>query len=404
MGMEALPESPFPELEELLPQLHGFASRPIPELNFFEAGGRGFAENPISDMMALFMGLGRGVPPWLAKALVQCLPPEITADCINQVDWQNVQVEREVCKDAEGEGTKRLDIVITTDSFVLGIENKVFANANHNPFSTYEQLLNERAEAAGGLPVLKCLTAPQKQVAGCPSDWPIISYGQLYEQALMQWGKESTAAPFGKWHVFYQEFLSHLNTVAHPEQGTLMDDAAQTFVKEHFSALRQAQTLLDEFDAAIGEQGYEAVCQGLEEDTQVKLGSATWDGEITKARRFFPASWGGKSQLVLGYRPDPDYAEDGMLGWFVRAYLHTEEFDFTKLRGSFESLPAISETDLAFYPKNTVTPKGTWTESKDRLLALDAWPSVYTHEGALKALEALTRWVNSYRKHPQASE
>jgi hypothetical protein len=389
-------ETPFSELKELLPRLHTFASRPTPELNFFEAGGRGFAENPISDMMALFMGGGCGVPPWLAKALVQCLPPESMADCIDQLDWRSVQVEREVCIDVEGEGSKRLDIVLTTDSFVLGIENKVFASASHNPFSIYEQLLTQRAEAAGGLTVLKCLTAPKKQVAGCPSDWPIISYGQLYEQALAQWGKESVAAPFGKWHVFYLEFLNHLNRVAHPELGTRMDDAAQTFVKEHFSTLQQAQILLEEFDKALDEQGREAVCLGLVEDTQIRLKSSTWGR--TKVRRFFPASWGGKSQVVLAYHPDQDYAEDGMLGWFVRAYLHADEFNFVQLRERFELLPALSETNLFFYPKNTNASKVTWTESKGKLLALDAWPSEYNHKGALVALEALARWVNSYAR------
>lgn len=401
--MEALPESPFPELEELLPQLHGFASRPIPELNFFEAGGRGFAENPISDMMALFMGLGRGVPPWLAKALVQCLPPEITADCINQVDWQNVQVEREVCKDAEGEGTKRLDIVITTDSFVLGIENKVFANANHNPFSIYEQLLNERAEAAGGLPVLKCLTAPKKQVAGCPSDWPIISYGQLYEQALMQWGKESTATPFGKWHVFYQEFLSHLNKVAHPEQGTLMDDAAQTFVKEHFSTLCQARNLLDEFDEMIGQQGSDAVCRGLGEAVEIRLGSNNWkwDGGVTRVKRFYPPTWDGKSHVIIGYYFTPEQNGEDGLNWFVRAYLHTDTFNQTDLQNRFKKLS--SSRNMEFYVKTDHNPAGTWTENQGKLFALDACPSEYNQAGTMKALQALVRWINKYRQNSSVS-
>lgn len=384
-------ETWFSALAELLPQLHGFASRPVPELNFFEAGGRGFSENPISDMMAIFMGGGRDVPAWLAKALVQCLPPDTIADCIAQVDWCNVQVEREASMDVEGEGSKRLDIVLTTNCFVLGIENKVFANANHNPFPIYEQLLNQRAEMAGGLPVFKCLTAPKRQVAGCPSDWPIVSYGALYSQALGQWGQESSATPFGKWHVFYMEFLSHLNRVAHPELGTRMNDAAQTFVKAHFSTLQQARTLLDEFDVAIGEQGREAVCRGLGEDTQIRPGSATWNSGATKVRRFFPASWGGKSQLVLAYHPDQEYAEDGMLGWFVRAYLHAEEFDFVQLREKFESLP---ETHPVFYPRNKNASKGAWTESKGKLLALDAWPATYSHAGALEALEALTDWLN----------
>lgn len=386
-------ETPFSELAELLPQLHTFASRPVPELNFFEAGGRGFAENPISDMMALFMGGGHGVPPWLAKALVQCLPPESTADCIDQVDWRSVQVEREVCIDVQGEGSKRLDIVLTTDSFVLGIENKVFASASHNPFPIYEQLLTQRAEAAGGLPVFKCLTAPKKQVAGCPSDWPIISYGQLYEQALAQWGKESIAALFGKWHVFYLEFLNHLNRVAHPELGTRMDDAAQTFVKEHFATLQQARTLLDEFDKTIGEQGREAVCRGLGEDVEIKPSFNTWpcDGGVVKVRRFYPSVWGGQSNVLLGYYFDADSGEDG-LSWFVRAYLHTSTLDHTKLRKKFE---AFSESkNLGFYPKVDYQPMGTWMENKGKLLALDAWPSAYNHKGALVALEALTRWID----------
>ena len=94
---------------------------------------------------------------------------------------------------------------------------------------------------------------------------------------------------------------------------------------------------------------------------------------------------------MLAYHPDQEYAEDGMLGWFVRAYLHAEEFDFVQLREKFESLP---ETHPVFYPRNKNASKGAWTESKGKLLALDAWPATYSHAGALEALEALTDWLN----------
>ena len=54
---------------KFIEQLKGISVEDDVEFNFFELGGSGYLENPTTDLMALFMGAQKMVPPWLLKAL-----------------------------------------------------------------------------------------------------------------------------------------------------------------------------------------------------------------------------------------------------------------------------------------------------------------------------------------------
>jgi len=106
---------------ELIEQLKALSVEQSRELNFFESGGAGYLENPTSDLLALFMGGQKTVPPWLLKALLCCLDEAIEVD---ELDFTSLEVVREA-RTVDG---KSLDILIRHDNFVVGIEHKVFRN------------------------------------------------------------------------------------------------------------------------------------------------------------------------------------------------------------------------------------------------------------------------------------
>ena len=385
------------ELEKLLEQLKSINLEPKPEANFFSMDGARLYENPVSDVMRIFMDANASGNAWLAKALFACLPKAQTENIsMNEEDWRSAEAVREdVCPEGG-----RLDIVITTNNFVLGVENKIFAGANHNPFKDYEKQLKKRAEEKN-LPKLWCITAPTDKVSGAPDDWPVISYAQLYQQALAAWGEESAAIPFGKWHVFYQEFLSYLNRIAHPELEKIMDNQTLNFIKQHYASLQKVPNLLDAFKETVSQKGKAIVSQALG-DGDIRVGWACWKDEDWEMQvvRFFPTRWGGESQVVIVYFPEDDYGQNGQLGWFVRAYLHVDEFDHAQVERDFLAITTEEEeTTLAFYRCDNWDSegKGIWKESNKRLLVLDAWPSKYSQEGAMEALEAFTKWLNGKR-------
>lgn len=117
-------------LSQLLDAIARLPEKPQGELNFFSSGGRGYLENPTSDLLALFMGATSQVPCWLSKAVLYCLAGRglMETSDLEQVDWHSVAAEREVAYKADqAEVSKRLDLLVEGNNFVLGIENKVYA-------------------------------------------------------------------------------------------------------------------------------------------------------------------------------------------------------------------------------------------------------------------------------------
>lgn len=68
---------------EFMQMLKGICVEDDIEFNFFELGGSGYLENPTTDLMALFMGAQKMVPPWLLKALLCCLDGSLDVDEID---------------------------------------------------------------------------------------------------------------------------------------------------------------------------------------------------------------------------------------------------------------------------------------------------------------------------------
>lgn len=74
---------------EFMQMLKGICVEDDIEFNFFELGGSGYLENPTTDLMALFMGAQKMVPPWLLKALLCCLDGSLDVD---EIDFTSLEL------------------------------------------------------------------------------------------------------------------------------------------------------------------------------------------------------------------------------------------------------------------------------------------------------------------------
>ncbi|HSD38700.1 MAG TPA: PD-(D/E)XK nuclease family protein [Rhodocyclaceae bacterium] len=363
------------------------------EPNFFELGGLGYLENPVSDLMAVFMGRDPHCPPWLSKALIGCLSARgfVDSSLLDDTDWSSITVERECAiRDEETDSHKRLDIVIATNTFVLGIENKVLSGASNNPFDIYDRLIAQRREERLAL---RCVLRPTTYSQDVPSSWPVISYAELTDSALARFGKELNKYPFSKWQVFYQEFLQHLETLAHPESAHTMNPETVKFATENFHLLRKAGEVLAQLESDLQQEGKEAVsaalaCRGQE--SALRTAVHQW-GDGTRAMRYYPAHWGGDSQVVLAYFEDIERAPEGGLCFYVNAYL-----DRSYVKHPLEELQAAFRHKMEHAPAHLFVSAGedfTWYESKNRLLTFSVWPAISTQSGAMAALASLATWV-----------
>ncbi|PHM61435.1 PD-(D/E)XK nuclease family protein [Xenorhabdus ishibashii] len=334
------------------------------EINFFASGGSGYLENPTSDLIALFMGNELGVPPWLLKALMQCL----NVDCdIDELDITSLEVIREA-RTSDG---KYLDILISHQDFIIGIEHKTISAIN-NPFESYDKHLNSLID--NNQIVYRCILAPDK-LSSLPVDkWPLINYSQLVTTARNRLGKDQVHDPFSKWNIFYTEFLNHLHELSGMNNTMVMNTENQNFVKEHFNLLLKARDLLKEFETAMIDEGKKTLAEVLP-GTNISHRINNWKGDY-KAIHLSPECWGnGKTGVSLVYYPSED--EQDVI-YYVNGWINISDYpELTMLRNmvlekmkSDSFLPSADKSDSEIIPKakelilSFGTPEGSLEEAK----------------------------------------
>ncbi len=380
-------------LSQLLDAIARLPEKLQGELNFFSSGGRGYLENPTSDLLALFMGATSQVPCWLSKALLHCLVGRglMETSDLEQVDWHRVAAEREVAyKVDQAEASKRLDLLVEGNNFVLGIENKIYASAASNPFEIYESLLEARSD---NRKILQYVLRPEAKTCDVPSNWPVITYDELVTQALALYGTEVAVQPFSKWQVFYSEFLQHLRMLGNPTRSRVMDQEARTLVLQNFQLLKQAGELLQQFEEELLQEGLSRVTSALAGDgidTAVSTRSQTWSNGY-RALRFFPANWAQtipEANITLAYFQDMD-AEDGAVGFEIFLYLNRALIQ--ERREAIESAFHEAGTSDRYTWSCAEKP---WEEGgKTSYLGFKVWADSYTRDGALQALGEFAQWA-----------
>lgn len=122
----------MPQTENFLAGLTSLPKLPPLPQTFMEIAGYPHFENVCSNILQFYLQPNNehGFDALLLNALMTLIGQEILTD------EENIDVRRE---ETTPEG-KRIDLVIESDNFVLGIENKIFASA-YNPFCLYTEHL-----------------------------------------------------------------------------------------------------------------------------------------------------------------------------------------------------------------------------------------------------------------------
>ncbi|MGB5477676.1 MAG: PD-(D/E)XK nuclease family protein [Thermoanaerobaculia bacterium] len=137
--------SPWTKLSELLSRVTQLPSAPDPPPNYFEICGFPHYENVWSNVLGFFLdpSMEHGLSELVLESLLALVDQPLDG-----ADRSNINVEREWSTGGGG----RLDLLVETDSLVLGIENKVFAGVQ-NDLRDYERLLRALAEKDSRLPL-----------------------------------------------------------------------------------------------------------------------------------------------------------------------------------------------------------------------------------------------------------
>ena len=208
----------------------------LPELKplrqtFMEIAGYPHFENVCSNILQFYLQPSNehGFDSLLLNALATLIDREILTD------EQIITVRREE-PTAEG---KRIDLVIESDNFVLGIENKIFAGT-YNPFNLYAQHLES---LSNGRKVYKVLLSLRPIKLSCELCGFIpIDYNSFFKEVRVNINKYSATAD--RQHQIF--LLDFIQTIQNLQQGSTMDRQRLEYFQIHREEIDNFLTEVDE--------------------------------------------------------------------------------------------------------------------------------------------------------------
>lgn len=199
------------------------------ERTFMEIAGRSHLENPVSNVLAFYLdpSESHGMKGLIVSSLLSLIKSEMSAgklegstadefDILTEINLDSVTVFRE---DSTDEG-KRIDIVVRSDQFVIGIEVKV----NHSPDNDFCAYSKHLESLGDGRKPFKVLLGKEKISIGKKADgFTAISYSDLWEVVLAKMGSVALSCD-PKWFFHLTDFIkqtknfSSYNSSMNPEK------------------------------------------------------------------------------------------------------------------------------------------------------------------------------------------
>ncbi len=202
-----------------------------------ELSGYPHLENVYSNILAFFLDPERehGFGPLFLESLLS------VAKCEAIQDGEKVEVNREEITETR----KQIDLVISTDTLIVGIENKIY-NPLHNDFEDYGRHI---AKSANGRRVCKILLGLKWKL---PEDgrglsgFKPITYQDYFDEVLQQIGPTL----IGSSDRYLQFALEVIETVKHLTEGSAMKPEMLAFFQKNEegvnSLLQKVKNLKDE--------------------------------------------------------------------------------------------------------------------------------------------------------------
>lgn len=205
----------FEELLDEFRQLPGSVERPR---TFMEIAGYPHYENACSNILAFFMDPEES--HGLGILVLDALTGAGSIAAADEGVGGNISIEREVSTDAGN----RIDILITSDTHAILIENKILAGVS-NPFNDYSAYLDRIANGRAKHKLLLTLYP-----TGEGSGWGFVNltHKDFVEEVRSLLGRYVSGADTRHLTIF----LDFLNTLENLQKGTRMDREFVKFLAE----------------------------------------------------------------------------------------------------------------------------------------------------------------------------
>ena len=202
-----------------------------------ELSGYPHLENVYSNILAFFLDPERehGFGPLFLKSLLS------VAKCKAMQDGEKVEVNREEITETR----KQIDLVISTDTLIVGIENKIY-NPLHNDFEDYRRHIEERANGRRVCKILLGLKWNLPEDGRGLSGFKPITYQDYFDEVLRQIGPTL----IGSSDRYLQFALEVIETVKYLTEGSAMKPEMLAFFQKNEegvdSLLQEVKKLKDE--------------------------------------------------------------------------------------------------------------------------------------------------------------
>ncbi len=169
-------------------------------------------------------------------------------ECLNSQKQFNYLANRFTVIEEENAEGKRIDLVLIGDNFIIGIENKIFANL-YNPLEIYmERLIKYKKELTIGVVLsLRKISKESEKELLLKSGFHNITYSTLINQLKINIGNYLIQCD-NKYLIFFNDFIS---TIENMEQNNILNSGLTSFFYENSDKLDELFELYDEFNKRI---------------------------------------------------------------------------------------------------------------------------------------------------------
>lgn len=176
------------------------------ERNIFEIAGYPHYENVVSNILAFFFDTREqhGYQDCWIKSLMECYLSKNLLDDVSSESIVTNNIEREYSNGSD----KRIDLLIDCGSFLVLIENKIYASL-YNDLEIYSLMAKNylKKEGLEDTPIIKIVLSLFEVNNISQKDVINITYEELINQVIKNKEKYQTSL---KWSMFCDEFIENI--------------------------------------------------------------------------------------------------------------------------------------------------------------------------------------------------
>ena len=197
------------DYKQLQKLLDGFVETKIAEnnnksdSNLFEIAGYPHYENVVSNILSFFFDAEEqhGFKDCWIKALLTCYLRKMPRDAFDVSTINTISIRREYSNGSD----KRIDLLIDCGSFLVVIENKIYADL-YNDLNVYTDMANNylKEKDNEGVPLVKIVLSLSEMKNIKPEDYINITYEELFNELDKE---KDNYRQDNKWQLLADEFI-----------------------------------------------------------------------------------------------------------------------------------------------------------------------------------------------------